>query len=258
MSVFKGIKVPEINPSEFNNSKYMRMILDSLTELNESIRYAIEYIDDENITKQFIDDLTVRNLLITNEDNSIAANGNIGLIAKKGDKKQFGFDILTGDAFFGGEIEGGSIQSTNYREDEFGAALSGMRIDLEDGSINAPGFTYDNGAFRMRSKWVSGDATHALAINEDEFLVEYWYMDNLISYSTVQDDGLHATNRSNGNSSSYTNTGIEIKDGADNYVFVVNADNMVYKGWRVTTGEVLNEFEGSIKQWVTDNFAPKV
>ena len=257
MSVLKSIKVPPISTEDFNNPKYMREIKNYLIQLDETLRYAMENIDDENITKQFIKDLTVGNLLITNGENSIEANPDVGMAFLRGTKKMLAFDILTGDTYFGGEMVGGSIESSNYSKDEFNAVLSGMRIDLEDGSIEAPGFKYNDGVFRLRSELEEGSNKYVLTINDGEtdFTVFHYYMNEMENWSSVGHDGFYSKNLLPYYSASYTAHGIEIMDGPASYLFVVNGDNMVYKGYRVINGEILNDFEVNLKQWATDSFA---
>lgn len=109
MSVFNSIKIPEFDVERTDNKRYFKSIQNYLIMLDENIRYAIENIDDENITKQFIDDLTVQHLLVTNGDNSIIVNPEAGLQMRKGNKSQLKFNIATGEAEFGGRIIGSEI-----------------------------------------------------------------------------------------------------------------------------------------------------
>ena len=155
MSVFQNINLPEIN-----SASDMKKVKNYLAQMDENIRYAIENIDEENITKKFIDDLTVRHLNITNGDNSIIGNPDVGFQMLKGTKIQLSFDINTGEATFGGSIIGGSIKSDNYEEE-----ISGMLIDLtngtlftpktkilEDGSIETNGIIIKNGIFDVTAE----------------------------------------------------------------------------------------------------------
>ena len=253
MSVFQNINLPEIN-----SASDMKKVKNYLAQMDENIRYAIENIDEENITKKFIDDLTVRNLYVTNGDNSILINPDDGFLMLKGTKKQFTFDINTGEATFGGKIVGGSIESENYTE--IGdAVLAGMLIDLENGSIKSSGFSYEDGVFRVHSGYQQGDYTFNLRINSDEFSIEEWYLgrktiyarfaQNSASFHYDIEEGIteHAI---------YSLSGIELKI-ASGLVLVANKDQFVYKGWRVITGDILNDFESDLKAWVTANFEPK-
>lgn len=127
------VKLPKINTDNLGNDKYAKMIMDYLQKLDETLRYQFANLDDENMTTQFIKDLTVGNLLITNGENSIIGNPKEGFKMMKGQKEILSFDINTGKSTFGGDVIGGSLQSPNYVAD-----VSGMLIDLLNSTISTP------------------------------------------------------------------------------------------------------------------------
>lgn len=184
MAGISNIKLPKIDIEQLNNSDYTKKIANYLLSLEENMRYMFGNIDDENVTKKFIDDLTVQHLNVTNGDNSIVASPESGFQMFKGRKKMFDLNLITGEAEFEGKITassgfiggweitegnlrstngenskfiGGSIQSENYVEN-----LSGMYINLtnglldtaktkilEDGTIITDGITIKNGSFNV-------------------------------------------------------------------------------------------------------------
>lgn len=138
MSQISDIKLPNINTSGLSNEKYAKKITNYLMSLEESLRYMFGNIDEDNITEHFVDTVIVKNLLVTNGDNSIIVNPEDGFQMLKGQKKQLSFDINTGKATFGGDIIGALIFSDNYIE-----GVSGMKIDLTNGTLKTPQASID-------------------------------------------------------------------------------------------------------------------
>ena len=149
MSQLIDVEVPNIDTDNLNNSKYVKKIVNYLQSLDESLRYALGNIDDENITKKFIEDLVVGHLLITNGDNSLIGSPVEGFKMLTGTKIIINFDIKTGEATFGGKVIGGSIESENYSVDTNGDATAGMKIDLTNGKVNSKYFILDENLARF-------------------------------------------------------------------------------------------------------------
>lgn len=255
MSVLKSIAIPDI--SSFGDIKKIK---NYLAQMDENIRYAIENIDEENITKKFIDDLTVRHLNITNGDNSIIGDPNIGFQMLKGSRKILSFDIKTGEAQFGGNIVGGSISSGNYTQDQYGNPLAGMYIDLSNGNINARGFRYTDGIFIMRSEWDMGAGEkYVLAFNDGQsvFSVFHYYMGQMDGYSQLDHEGVYCRGGDFYSYAQYKTYGITIVNEYNMEVLRVNDAYFRYMGRNVVTENMLTSLENSIKQWVTNNFEPK-
>jgi hypothetical protein len=131
MSEFK-FTLPEINIENFSNEKYVKKIANYLVGLDEQLRYMFENLDEDNLTDHFIETLMARRLVVTNDTNTILADPDVGFEISKGTTKQFYIDIATGDIIYGGKMIGGSIQSDNYKPE-----ISGMLINLTDGSIDS-------------------------------------------------------------------------------------------------------------------------
>jgi hypothetical protein len=248
MAQLPNIKVPDIDTGQLNNTKYAKQILDYLMTLDESLRYMFGHLDDENVTSQFIEDLTVGNINITNGENSIIGNATDGFIFLKGTKPVLKLDINTGSGEFKGDIIGSLMRSSNYAENTDGNVTSGMKIDLTDGSIKTTGFKYldglldvINGIFRgtllattMRSEWQSGDSKYVLIIDESIFGIEYYSSGELISYVRMTDRGTESVDNLFKKYSGYKNDGIEITD-EFGFVVKLNSDVFQYKGSTVLT-----------------------
>jgi hypothetical protein len=167
MAKLPDIKTPQIDSGQLDNKAYIKKLLNYLMMLDEGIRYAMDNIDDENITKKFIEDLTVGHLLITNGENSIIAEPDIGFQILKGIRKQLNFDINQGDLEFGGKMIGGSIQSENYVE-----GTSGTLIDLSNGNIKTVGLKYENGILTISGgKIIGGEVDGAIVKSSGTYQV---------------------------------------------------------------------------------------
>lgn len=150
-----NIKLPDINTENFTNEKYVKKIANYLLGLDEQLRFMFTSLDGDNLTDDFIDTLTARKLIVTNDINTILADSDVGLQILKGNTKQFYINLVSGDieintpnfklvngnvelinGKFKGEITGSSFRS-NFDESDPNEAY--MLLDDNGLSIYANG-----------------------------------------------------------------------------------------------------------------------
>lgn len=151
-----NFKLPNINGTGLSDKKYAKKISNYLMMLEESLRYSLGNIDEDNVTEKFIQDLTVGHLLITNGENSIIGNPEDGFQMYRGIKKIIDFNLNTGKALYCGDIEitngtnsillnpdiGLEMISDGYSMLSFNinTGRSIFRGDMEGGSITGSSF----------------------------------------------------------------------------------------------------------------------
>lgn len=146
-----SIKLPNINIDDLQDSRNIKKIANYLLQLDESLRYQLGHIDEDNLTDQYIKTLTARRVVVESDLTNILIDPDVGIQVKKGDKKQFYTDAASGDLIFSGKLIGTSMESPDYA-----AGLSGMKIDLDNSSIDAVGFQYANGLLEVINGKFSG------------------------------------------------------------------------------------------------------
>jgi hypothetical protein len=191
MSAFRGLNIPNINTGNLNDTKYAQMVANYLLELDDNLKYMFSHIEEENMTDQTVKNLTASYIDVTNGENSMILDPEVGFKMAKGSKNQFFFNIITGDLEYSGKMKGGSIQSPNYEVD-----VAGMKINLDDGTWDSVGFKYANNRCAIKGSFQSIGPEYTTTINNGK--IEATFIDlsfgSLSTYAWLSSGGFRLAN----------------------------------------------------------------